>query len=148
MEMESYEIDCKCGDGEMIRKRSNSEKNRDRMYYICPKAKSLKPGCDSLQSLFTLKSCISLLLEPECNYDLADNLSVEHVGRGVVKRKEGPHFVVIDQVSGAFKLLFNCLIKKLEDVNQEAKREKECAALRKAEYERKVTDAYGGEGQS
>nr|XP_017239628.1 PREDICTED: DNA topoisomerase 3-alpha-like [Daucus carota subsp. sativus] len=39
MEMESYEIDCKCGAGKMIRKRSNSEKNRGRMYYICPKAK-------------------------------------------------------------------------------------------------------------
>ena len=42
MEMESYEIDCKCGAGKMIRKRSNSEKNRGRMYYICPKAKVQK----------------------------------------------------------------------------------------------------------
>ncbi|XP_074333770.1 uncharacterized protein LOC141671422 isoform X2 [Apium graveolens] len=80
----------------------------------------------------------------------AGDLFVEHLGLEAVKLKGGPHIEVLDQEARASMMVFNCLqceelIKKLRDVKQEAKREKERAdsEMRKAEYQRKVAETYG-----
>lgn len=62
MEMGPYEIVCKCEEGKMIRKCSKSEKNRNRMYYCCPKSKKTETrgwdwGCKYFLWENELKPC-------------------------------------------------------------------------------------------
>ncbi|KAI5399522.1 hypothetical protein KIW84_064743 [Lathyrus oleraceus] len=42
--MDQYEIVCQCKKGRMLRKCSNSNKNKNRMYYCCTKSKKLSNG--------------------------------------------------------------------------------------------------------